>query len=77
MNFNRRELTLPVLAVGMLGVVPAALAGADEDAVKKNVETFRAAQLASDAKGLEALCAPELSYSEVRYTKYDPTERKY
>jgi ketosteroid isomerase-like protein len=63
MNINRRQLALPVLAVGMLGVVPAAYADADEDAVKKNVEAFRAAQFASDAKGLEALCAPELSYS--------------
>ncbi|SHN66330.1 nuclear transport factor 2 family protein [Bradyrhizobium erythrophlei] len=63
MNINRRELALPILAVGILGVVPAALAGADEDAVKKNVEAFRTAQFVSDAKGLEALCAPELSYS--------------
>ena len=63
MNINRRELALPVLALGILGVVPAALAGADEDAVKKNVEAFRTAQFASEAKGLEALCAPELSYS--------------
>lgn len=63
MNINRRELALPVLAVAMLGVVPAALAGADDDSVRKNVEAFRAAQFASDAKGLEALCAAELSYS--------------
>ena len=63
MNINPRELALPVLADGILGVVPAALAGADEDAVKKSVEAFRTAQFASDAKGLEALCAPELSYS--------------
>ena len=63
MNINRRELALPVLAIGILGVAPVAFAGADEDAVKKNVEAFRTAQFASDAKGLEALCAPELSYS--------------
>jgi Domain of unknown function (DUF4440) len=63
MKFNRRQLALPVLAVGMLGIVPAARADADEDAVRKNVEAFRAAQFASNAKGLEALCAPELSYS--------------
>jgi ketosteroid isomerase-like protein len=63
MNINRRQLALPVLAVGILGVVPAAYADADEDAVRKNVEAFRAAQFASDAKGLEALCAAELSYS--------------
>jgi ketosteroid isomerase-like protein len=62
MNINRRELALPVLAIGILGVTPA-FAGAEEDAVTKNVEAFRAAQFASDAKTLEGLCAPELSYS--------------
>jgi ketosteroid isomerase-like protein len=62
MNINRRELALPVLAVGLLGAVPA-YAGADEDAVAKNVEAFRAAQAAADAKTLDGLCAPELSYS--------------
>jgi ketosteroid isomerase-like protein len=62
MNINRRELALPVLAVGLLGAVPA-FAGADEDAVAKNVEAFRAAQAAQDAKTLDGLCAPELSYS--------------
>jgi ketosteroid isomerase-like protein len=62
MNINRRQLALPVLAVGLLGVIPA-YAGADEDAVAKNVEAFRAAQFAADAKALEGLCAAELSYS--------------
>ena len=62
MNINRRELALPVLAVGLLGVAPA-FAGAEEDAVTKNVEAFRTAQFASDAKTLEGLCAAELSYS--------------
>jgi ketosteroid isomerase-like protein len=62
MNINRRQLALPVLAIGILGIVPAS-AGADEDAVKKNVEAFRAAQFAADAKTLESLCAAELSYS--------------
>ena len=62
MNIDRRQLALPMLAVGLLGVVPA-LAGADEDAVAKNVEAFRAAQAAADAKTLEGLCAAELSYS--------------
>jgi len=66
MNFDRRQLALPVLAMGFSGVVLGALpafAGADEDAVAKNVEAFRAAQFAADAKTLEGLCAPELSYS--------------
>jgi ketosteroid isomerase-like protein len=36
---------------------------ADEDAVAKNVEAFRAAQVAADAEALDGLCAAELSYS--------------
>jgi ketosteroid isomerase-like protein len=62
MNIDRRQLALPLIALGLLGVVPA-FAGADEDAVAKNVEAFRAAQSAADAKTLDGLCAPELSYS--------------
>jgi ketosteroid isomerase-like protein len=62
MNIGRRQLVLPVLAMGLLGMVPA-FAGADEDAVAKNVEAFRAAQFAADAKTLNGLCATELSYS--------------
>ncbi|WP_213741373.1 nuclear transport factor 2 family protein [Bradyrhizobium sp. dw_411] len=62
MNINRRDLALPLLAVGLLGVGPA-FAGADEDAVAKNVEAFRVAQMNADAKTLEGLCAPQLSYS--------------
>ena len=67
MNINRRMLMLPALAVALLGVVPGsvapAFAGADEDAIAKNLETFRAAQAAGKAEGLAALCAEELSYS--------------
>src|SRR5580692_2052856 len=62
MNIDRRQLALPVLAIGLLGAFPA-FAGADEDAVAKRVEAFRAAQFASDAKALDGLCAAELSYS--------------
>jgi ketosteroid isomerase-like protein len=62
MNINRRQLALPVLAVGLLGVVPV-FAAADEDAVAKSVEAFRAAQVAADAEALDGLCAAELSYS--------------
>ena len=62
MNINRRQMALPVLAIGLLGVVPA-YAGADEDALAKNVEAFRVAQSVADAKTLEGFCAPELSYS--------------
>jgi ketosteroid isomerase-like protein len=63
MNIDRRQLALPALAIGLLGIVPAFAASADEDAVAKNVEAFRAAQIAADAKALDALCAAELSYS--------------
>jgi hypothetical protein len=63
MNINRRELALPALALGLLSVVPAFAASADEDAVAKNVEAFRVAQLKADAEALDALCAAELSYS--------------
>jgi len=66
MIIDRRQLALPALAIGLLGVIPGvmpAFAGADEDAVAKNLEAFRAAQAAANAEGLAALCAPELSYS--------------
>jgi hypothetical protein len=62
MDIDRRHLALPILAVGLLGIVPA-FAGADEDAVAKNVEAFRKAQIAADAEKLAGLCAAELSYS--------------
>src|SRR6266704_4815074 len=73
MNIDRRQLALPALAIGLLGaellgaellsVAPALAASADEEAVAKNVEAFRAAQVAADAKAFDALCAAELSYS--------------
>jgi ketosteroid isomerase-like protein len=68
MHINRRHLagSLPVLGlitVGLLDRHPALAMSADEAAVAKNLESFRAAQAAQDAKTLEALCAPELSYS--------------
>ncbi len=62
MSINRRSLILPTLAVGLLGVVPA-FAGADEDAVAKNLEAFRAAQAVGNTEVLASLCAAELSYS--------------
>jgi ketosteroid isomerase-like protein len=63
MNIDRRQLVLPALAIGLLGVVPAFAASAEEEAVAKKVEAFRAAQVADDAKAFDALCAAELSYS--------------
>ncbi|MEH2525911.1 MULTISPECIES: nuclear transport factor 2 family protein [unclassified Bradyrhizobium] len=68
MKIDRRQLALPVLAiglgvgVGLTSVVPA-FAGADEDVIAKNVEAFRAAQAAGNAEGIAPLCAEELSYS--------------
>jgi ketosteroid isomerase-like protein len=65
MNIDRRRLGLRALALGLgLGLMSVpALAGADEDAVAKNVETFRVAQAAGNAEGLASLLAEELSYS--------------
>jgi ketosteroid isomerase-like protein len=68
MNISRRHLTgpLPVLGLvtlGLLGAKAARAMSADEEAVAKRLEAFRAAQVAADAKALEGLCAPELSYS--------------
>jgi ketosteroid isomerase-like protein len=68
MNIRRRHLTqaLPVLglvAVSLPGVNPALALPADEEAVAKRLDAFRAAQFGHDAKALDALCAEELSYS--------------
>jgi ketosteroid isomerase-like protein len=63
MEIARRDVLLPVLAIGLLGVVPALAESPDTEAVAKNVEAFRQAQVAADAKALAALCAAELSYS--------------
>ena len=68
MNIDRRQLALAAVALGALSVVPVSLfpafaASADDDAVAKNVEAFRAAQMAANAEALASLCAAELSYS--------------
>lgn len=68
MNISRRHLTgpLPVLgllAIGLLGVKAAQAMTADEEAVAKSLEAFRAAQVAKDAEAFDGLCAAELSYS--------------
>jgi ketosteroid isomerase-like protein len=62
MALIRRRLMLPVLALGALTALPA-WADADENAVARNLEAFRTAQMAHDAAALTALSAPELSYS--------------
>jgi hypothetical protein len=63
MQIDRRQLLLPALAVGIVGVVPALAASPEEEQVAKAVEAFRLAQINADAKTLDALCAAELSYS--------------
>jgi ketosteroid isomerase-like protein len=64
MDLDRRQLALPALAIALLGVFPALATEVDDEAaVAKNVEAFRTAQIAADAKAFDGLCAPELSYS--------------
>jgi ketosteroid isomerase-like protein len=68
MNISRRYMSglLPVVglvALRLLGSKAAQAMSADEAAVAKRLEAFRAAQVAADAKAFEELCAPELSYS--------------
>ena len=62
MQLYRGRFTLTLLALGLL-VAPLGFAGADEDAVLKNVETFRAAQAAGKADAIAPLLAEDLSYS--------------
>ena len=62
MQIDRRQFALPALALGLLTTLPA-FAGADEDAVLKNVEAFRAAQAAGKADPIAPLLADDLSYS--------------
>jgi hypothetical protein len=63
MNIDRRQLALPALALGLLSMVSAYAASADEEAVAKDVEAFRKAQFDANPEALAALCAAELSYS--------------
>jgi ketosteroid isomerase-like protein len=62
MQFDRRQFALTAFAFALLAAPPA-FAGADEDAVLKNVETFRAAQAAGKADAIAPLLAEDLSYS--------------
>jgi Domain of unknown function (DUF4440) len=63
MTINRRQLALPVLAIGLVGIAPAFAESPDVEAVAKKLEAFRVAQVAADAKAFDPLCAAELSYS--------------
>src|ERR1700753_2452192 len=62
MTITRRDLALSALALSVLTAAPA-FAGADEDAIAKNLEAFRVAQVAGNTEALAALCMDELSYS--------------
>ena len=62
MQLERRWFNLAVLALGLVSA-PLAFAGADEDAVLKNVEAFRVAQAAGKADAIAPLLAEDLSYS--------------
>ena len=62
MTITRRGLALSALALPLLAAVPV-FAGADEDAILKNLEAFRAAQVAGNTEVLATLCMDELSYS--------------
>ena len=62
MQFDRRHFAFTVFSLGLLTALPA-LANADEDAVLKNVESFRVAQAAGKADAIASLLAEDLSYS--------------
>ena len=62
MTITRRGMALSALALPLLAALPA-FAGADEDAILKNLEAFRAAQVAGNTEVLASLCMDELSYS--------------
>lgn len=65
MHIERRRIALGAVAgsLALMASLPAGAATADEQAVAKNLEAFRAAQAAKNGAALAALCAPELSYS--------------
>ena len=67
MRISRRDLRvcLPMLGMFAIGILPAGATemSADEAAVAKRLEAFRAAQFSHDAKALGELCAEQLSYS--------------
>ena len=63
MLIHRRAMMLSAAGFAVLGAAAASASAADEEVVATNVEAFRKAQIAADAAALNALCAPELSYS--------------
>lgn len=65
MHIERRRIALGAVvgSLALMATLPAVAATADEQAVAKNLEAFRAAQAVRNVPGLAALVAPELSYS--------------
>ena len=63
MNINRRRLAGSAIAVGLVLAGSVSAATSDEAAVLKDTEAHRDALFAADAKALDKLCAPQLSYS--------------
>ena len=64
MKINRRNLTGSAIAVGLaLAGSAASAATSDEAQVLKNTQAHRDALFSADAKALDKLCAPQLSYS--------------
>lgn len=62
MNARHLALSIFTLALGLLTSV-SVLAGPDEDAVARQVESFRSAQFTANAATLTSLTTAELSYS--------------
>lgn len=62
MNTHRIRQTISTLALGLLSAV-SVWAGPEEDAVARQVEAFRSAQVAAQGATLTSLSAAELSYS--------------
>lgn len=68
MKISRRRIAgfapaVAFAALGWLRASPARALTPEEQTVAKKLEAFRQAQVAKDAKGLDALVWPELSYS--------------
>ena len=63
MLITRRNAFLSGVGFAILGSAAARAEMADDAAVSKNVEAFRQAQVAADAKAFDQLTMAELSYS--------------
>ncbi|WP_375457547.1 nuclear transport factor 2 family protein [uncultured Enterovirga sp.] len=63
MTTTRRTIPVLLAAAAVSAATGLRAASPADDAVAQRVEAFRAAQVAADPKALDALCAPELTYS--------------